>query len=296
MNRNVILTCALTGASDTADKSEHVPVTPKQIAESGIEAAKAGATVLHIHVRNPETGKGSREVAYYREVVGRIRDSGVDVILNLTGGMGGTVDISDASPNERGPLTDLVGAKERLVHVEELRPEICTLDCGTINLSDSTTFHVGTPEMLRVGAAYTQELGVKPEMEVFDTGHVWLGNTLVEEGLIDGTPLYQLCMGIRYGAPANPRVLAAMVDLLPPGAEWASFSIGALQFPWVAQSVIMGGNVRVGLEDNLMLSKGIKATNAQLTAKAKQIIELLGSRVVSPAEARDKLGLVNHAA
>src|SRR5665647_1599019 len=293
MNRNVILTCALTGSSDTASKSQYVPVTPKEIAESGIEAAQAGATVLHIHVRDPETKKGSRKLEYYREVVGRIRDSGVDVIINLTGGMGGTLEIRDEDPSSRGPLTDLVGAKERLAHVAELRPEICTLDCGTINLSDSTTFHVGTPELLRVGARYTQEIGVKPEMEVFDTGHVWLANTLVEEKLIDSPPLYQLCMGIRYGAPANPRVFAAMVDMLPADAQWTSFSIGAVEFPWVAQSVLMGGNVHVGLEDNLLLSRGVKGSNAQLVAKAKQIIELLGARVVSPDEARDTLGLKN---
>lgn len=291
MNRDVVLTCALTGAGDTTGKSEHVPVTAQAIAESGIEAARAGATVVHIHVREPETGQGSRKTAFYAEVVERIQTSGVDVILNLTAGMGGDLEVPDKDPLTPGPATDLVGAKERLVHIEQIKPEICTLDCGTLNFGDGSNIYVGTGEMVRTGAEHIKNLGVKPELETFDTGQVWLANQAYADGLIESPPLYQLCMGIPYGAPAEPRVLQSMVDMLPADAQWASFAIGRMQFPWVAQSVLLGGNVRVGLEDNLYLSKGVKATNAQLTAKAKDIIEQLGARVLTPDEGRAKLGL-----
>jgi uncharacterized protein (DUF849 family) len=291
MNPEVILTCALTGAGDTVGKSEHVPVTPTQIAEAGIAAARAGATVVHVHVRDPETGQGSRDPRLYAEVVERIDASGVDVIVNLTAGMGGDLHVRDADPASPGPNTDLVGALERLVHVEQIRPEICTLDCGSLNFGDHDMAYVSTPEMLRAGARRIQELGVKPEMEVFDTGHVRMANQLVAEGLIESPPLYQLCLGIPYGAPAEPRVAQTMVDMLPPDAQWAGFGIGRSQMPMVAQMVLLGGHVRVGLEDNLYLSKGVLATNAQLVERAKDIIELMGARVVSPAEGREKLGL-----
>jgi uncharacterized protein (DUF849 family) len=291
MNPEVILTCALTGAGDTVGKSEHVPVTPQQIAESGIAAARAGATVVHVHVRDPETGRGSRETRFYAEVVERIEASGVDVVINLTAGMGGDLQVRDSDPTTPGPDTDLVGATERLAHIEEIRPEICTLDCGSLNFGDGDMTYVSTPEMLRTGARRIQELGVKPELEVFDTGHVWMANRLHAEGLLDDPPLYQMCLGIPYGAPAEPRVAQAMVDMLPQGANWAGFAIGRMQMPMVAQMVLLGGNVRVGLEDNLYLSKGVMATNAQLVERARNIIELMGSRVVSAAEARETLGL-----
>lgn len=291
MNPEVILTCALTGAGDTVGRSEHVPVTPEQIAHSGIEAARAGATIVHVHVRDPETGKGSRETRFYSEVVERIEASGEDVIINLTAGMGGDLQVRNADPMTPGRDSDLVSAEERLAHVEQIRPEICTLDCDTMNFGDGDMIYVGTPEMLRTGAKRIQELGVRPEMEVFDTGHLWLANTLVEEGLIDAPPLYQLCLGIPYGAPATPKVAQAMTDMLPKGAQWAGFGIGRHQMPMVAQMVLLGGHVRVGLEDNLYLSKGVKATNAALVDKAKGIIEAMGSRVLSPADGRDKLGL-----
>jgi len=293
MNREVIVTCALTGAGDTVGRSEHVPVTPAQIAASAVDAAHAGATVVHVHVRDPETGHGSRDTRLYREVVQRIADSGVDVIVNLTAGMGGDLQVRDAEPAVPGPGTDLVGALERLAHVEELRPEMCTLDCGSLNFSDGDQVYVSTPEMLRAGARRIQELGVKPELEVFDTGHVWMANQLVAEGLLEPPPLYQLCMGIPYGAPAEPRMVQAMVDLLPAGAQWAGFGIGRMQFPMVAQAVLLGGHVRVGLEDNLYLARGVKATNAQLVERAVSIIELLGARVLTPAEGRDLLGLAS---
>jgi len=291
VNREVIVTCALTGAGDTVGRSEHVPVTPHQIARAAIDAARAGATVVHVHVRDPATGQGSRRTELYREVVERIRASDVDVIINLTAGMGGDLQIRDAEPAAPGPDSDLIGARERLAHVEELRPEMCTLDCGSLNFGDHDLIYVSTPEMLRAGARRVQELGVKPELEVFDTGHVWMASQLVAEGLIDDPPLFQLCTGIAYGTPAQPRMVQAMADLLPVGALWAAFAIGRMQLPMAAQAVLLGGHVRVGLEDNLYLSRGVKATNAQLVERVRTLIELLGARVLSPAEGRDVLGL-----
>ena len=212
MNRNVMITCALTGAGDTVGRSEHVPVTPEQIAESGIAAARAGATIVHIHVRDPETGVGSRDVALYREVVERIRASDVDVIINTTAGMGGDLVLDPHDPTTFLEGTDLVSGVDRLPHVEELLPDICTLDCGSLNFGEGSLVYVSTPDMLREGAKKIQELGVRCEMEIFDTGHLWFAKTLVEEGLIDAPAMYQLCMGIPYGAPADPMTLMAMVQ------------------------------------------------------------------------------------
>ncbi len=291
MNRTVILTCALTGAGDTVARSEHVPVTPEQIAESGIAAARAGATVLHVHVRDPETGKGSREVGYYREAVERIRASGVDVIVNTTAGMGGDLVLDPQQPTRILDGTDLVNGVERLAHVEQVRPDICTLDCGSLNFGEGSQLYVSTPDILRDGARRIQELGVRAEMEIFDTGHLWLARRLVEEGLIDDPPLFQLCMDIPYGAPADPALLAAMVRQLPEGAVWASFALGRMQMPWVAQSMLLGGHVRVGLEDNLYLDRGVKATNAQLVERARTIIEAMGAKVATPDQAREMLKL-----
>ncbi|EIE98760.1 BKACE family enzyme [Saccharomonospora glauca] len=291
MRDEVIITCALTGAGDTVGKSEYVPVTPEQIAASAIEAANAGAAVVHVHVRDVETGQGSRDVALYREVVRRIRESGVDVVLNLTAGMGGDLVIDDEDPLKPVDGTDLVNALDRLPHVEELLPDICTLDCGSLNFGEGNQLYVSTPDMLRTGARRIQELGVKPELEIFDTGNLWFATKLVEEGLIDAPPLFQLCMGIPYGAPPNPALLQVMVDMLPENAQWASFAIGRNQLPWVAESVLRGGHVRVGLEDNLYLSKGVKATNGQLVERAVRIVEDLGATVAGPDAARRILGL-----
>jgi uncharacterized protein (DUF849 family) len=291
MNRTVMVTCALTGAGDTVGRSEHVPVTPQQIAESGIAAAKAGATIVHVHVRDPETGKGSREVALYKEAVERIRDSGVDVIINTTAGMGGDLVLDPQEPTRFVEGTDLVNGVDRLAHVGEVMPDICTLDCGSLNFGEGSTVYVSTPDILRDGAKRIQELGVRVEMEIFDTGHLWFATQLVEEGLIDAPPMYQLCMDIPYGAPADPLLLAAMVHQLPPGAIWTSFALGRMQMPWVAQSVLLGGHVRVGLEDNLYLSRGVKATNAQLVERARTIIEAMGARVATPDDAREILDL-----
>lgn len=291
VNRKVVITCALTGAGDTTGRSEHVPVTPEQIAESGIAAARAGASVIHIHVREPSTGQGSRNVDYYREVVERVRESDVDVVINTTAGMGGDLVLDPQDPTTFVEGTDLVTGLERLAHVEQLLPDICTLDCGSLNFGEGSLVYVSTPDMLREGAKRIQELGVRCEMEIFDTGHLWFARQLVEEGLIDAPPLFQLCMDIPYGAPADPLLLASMVHQLPEGSQWASFALGRMQMPWVAQSVLLGGHVRVGLEDNLYLSRGVKATNAQLVERAVGIVEALGSEVASPDETRELLDL-----
>jgi uncharacterized protein (DUF849 family) len=295
MNRKVIVTCALTGAADTTGKSEHVPVTPEQIADNAIAAARAGASVVHIHVRDVETGQGSRDVALYREVVRLVRESDVDPVINLTAGMGGDLILDPGEPTKQLPGTDLVSGLERLAHVEELRPEICTIDCGSLNFGEGSQVYISTPDMLREGAERIKELGVKPEMEIFDTGNLWFANIMVEEGLIAPPPLYQLCMGIPYGAPVNAGLLHAMVNMLPKGAQWTSFAIGRDQLPWVAQAVLLGGHVRVGLEDNLYLSKGVKATNAQLTERAIQIVHDLGASVATSDEAREILQLEKRA-
>lgn len=291
MNHKVILTAALTGAGDTVGRSEHVPVTPKQIAASAVEAAEAGASAVHIHVRDPETGAPSRDNALYREVAERIKETGIDIVINLTAGMGGDLVIGQDDPMAFDTGTDLVNGLERLPHVEELLPDICTLDCGSLNFGDGSHVYVSTPDMLRAGAKRIHELGVRPELEIFDTGHLWFAKQMHAEGLLDDPTLFQLCTGIPYGAPADPGVLQSMVNLLPEGAQWSSFSIGRMQMPWVAQSVLLGGHARVGLEDNLYLSKGVKATNGQLVEKAVNIVELLGARVASPAETRATLKL-----
>lgn len=291
MNPEVIITAALTGAGDTVGRSEHVPVTPEQIASSAIDAANAGAAVVHIHVRDVDSGQGSRDVSLYREVVRQVRESGVDVVINLTAGMGGDLFLDQDDPLKPVDGTDLVTGIDRLPHVEELLPDICTMDCGSLNFGEGSQLYVSTPDMMRAGARRIQELGVKPELEIFDTGQLRFANQLIAEGLIDSPALFQLCMGIPYGAPADPAVLQSMVNMLPEGANWASFAIGRQQFPWVAQSALLGGQVRVGLEDNLYLSKGVKATNAQLVERAVTIVESLGSKVATPDEARAKLGL-----
>ncbi|MEC7809975.1 MAG: 3-keto-5-aminohexanoate cleavage protein [Actinomycetota bacterium] len=292
MNRNVIITCAVTGAGETADKSEHVPVTPKQIAESALEAANAGAAIVHCHVRDPDTGKGSRNPDYYEEVVDRIRQKDSQVIINLTAGMGGDLVIGPGeNPMNFGEGTDLVGAKARLEHVERIRPDICSLDCGSLNFGNSNEVYVSTPEMLREMTQKVRSLGVRPELEIFDTGNLWFAETMISEGLIDPPFWIQLCLSIPYGTPLDIGILYAMVNRLPAETEFTSFGLGAMQMPMVAQSVMLGGHVRVGLEDNLYLEKGVLASNADLVDKAVKIIELMGASVQSPDEARKTLNL-----
>ncbi len=298
MNWNAFITCAVTGSGETAHKSDKVPVTPEQIANSAIEAAKAGAAVVHIHVRDPRTGKGSRSTELYAEVVDRIRSSDVDVVINLTAGMGGDLvlggDENVLPLNPEG--TDMVGATERLDHVTKLRPEICTLDCGTMNFASGGDYIMtNTPSVLRKMAKIVQDLGVRPELEVFDTGHLVMVKDLVKEGLLDDPVMIQLCMGIAYGAPDDPTTFMAMVNQLPNDCVFSAFSISRMQLPFVAQSVLAGGNVRVGLEDNLYLNKGELATNCSLVDRARTILEGMNVKVLGPQDVRDKLKLTKHA-
>lgn len=294
MNQDVIITCAVTGAGDTVGKSPHVPVTPAQIARAAIDAAKAGAAIVHIHVRDPMTGKGGRDPAHFREVVERIRKSGTDVVLNLTAGMGGQLQLNDVDPMKRGPETDLVSSEIRFRHVEDLRPEICTIDCGSMNFGEDTVV-VNWPADLRWMAKRARELGVKPELEVFDMGQMVNALNLCKEGLIDDPPMFQICLGIAGGAPATSESMLALRNMMPSNAHWAAFGISRAEFPMLAQAVLFGGHVRVGLEDNLYLGKGQLATNAQLVEKAVRLVRELGARVVGPEETRRKLKLRNHA-
>ncbi len=294
MNKDVIISCAVTGSGDTVGKHPAIPVTPKEIANAAIEAASAGAAIAHMHVRNPETGKATRDDELYKEVVSRIKEDGTDVIINLTSGMGGDIEIGPEDDLLKfGPNTDFINAMERLSHVEKILPDICSLDCGTLNFGDGNMIYVSTPEQLRIGAKRIQELGVKPELEIFDTGHMWFANQMHNEGLLDTPALYQICLGIPYGAPANTSSMENMVKMVPEGSNWAAFGIGAMQMPMAAQAVLLGGNVRVGLEDNLYLEKGVFASNGSLVEKVGSLINHMGASIMSAKDARKKLGLKN---
>jgi uncharacterized protein (DUF849 family) len=295
MNREVFITCAVTGSGSSQDRSPHVPRSPAQIADSAIAAAKAGAAVVHCHVRDPETGKPSRDLALYREVTERIRDSATDVVLNLTAGMGGDLLFDGTESMVASARSDMAGAAERVAHVVECRPEICTLDCGTMNFNEADYVMVNTPGMLRDMGARMRDSGVRIEIEAFDTGHLWFAKELVKEGVIPSPVLVQLCMGVPWGAPDDLNTFMAMVNNVPGDWHWSAFSIGRNQMPYVAAAVLAGGNVRVGLEDNLWLDKGVLATNAQLVERAVGIISSLGARVITPAAVREKLGLVKRA-
>jgi uncharacterized protein (DUF849 family) len=298
MNHDVIISCAVTGDDTKVKKSPHCAITPAEIAATAIEAARAGAAIVHIHVRDPETGNFSMETRHYREVVKRIRESKVDVLVNLTCGMGGYIVIGENGLKDTpAPGSDFCTQEDRMRHVIDLaqeglyKPDICTLDCGSLNFGDGNRAYVSTPNYLRQGAAIARDLKVKPELEVFDTGNLWFVKQMVKEGLLDNPALIQLCMGIAYGVPADTGHLLAMVNALPENCNWGSFAISRMQMPWVAQSVLLGGNVRVGLEDNLYLSKGVYASNAQLVEKARTIVEAMGGRILNAAEARDRLKL-----
>jgi len=293
MNREVFITCAVTGSGATQDRSPHVPRSPKQIADAAIAAAKAGAAVVHCHVRDPETGAPSRDLGLFRELTERIRDAQTDVVLNLTAGMGG--DITFGGIEAPLPLnaagTDMAGATERVAHVAECLPEICTLDCGTMNFAEADYVMTNTPGMLQAMGRMMTDLGVKPEIEAFDTGHLWYAKQLVADGILEPDALVQLCMGVPWGAPDDLNTFMAMVNNVPPEWTFSAFSLGRNQMPYVAASVLAGGNVRVGLEDNLMLDRGVLATNAQLVERAVSIIESLGARVIGPEDVRRKLNL-----
>jgi len=297
MNREVFITCAVTGAGATQDRSPHVPRSPAQIADSAIDAARAGAAVVHCHVREPDSGKPSRRVALYREVTERIRAADVDVVLNLTAGMGG--DLVFGGVDSPLPLsesgTDMIGAAQRLEHVRQCLPEICTLDCGTMNFAEADYVMTNTPGMLRAMGSMITELGVRPEIEAFDTGHLWFAKQLVAEGIIREPVLVQLCMGVPWGAPDDLHTLMAMVANVPAGWTYSAFSLGRHQMPFVAAAVLSGGNVRVGLEDNLFLDRGVLATNAQLVERAVTIVENLGARVIGPQQVRERLALEKRA-
>jgi uncharacterized protein (DUF849 family) len=297
MTREVFITCAVTGSGATQDRSPHVPRSPQEIAESAIDAAKAGAAIVHCHVRDPESGAPSRRLDLYREVTERIRAAEVDVVLNLTAGMGG--DLVFGPPDAPLPLretgTDMIGAEARVAHIAACLPEICTLDCGTMNFAEADYVMTNTPGMLRAMGRMMTELGVKPEIEAFDTGHLWFSKELVREGVLEAPALVQLCMGVPWGAPDDLNTFLAMVNNVPDAWTFSAFSLGRNQMAYAAAAVLAGGHVRVGLEDNLWLEKGVLATNAQLVERAVGIVERMGARVMGPQEVRAKLGLVKRA-
>jgi uncharacterized protein (DUF849 family) len=289
MNHEVIVTCAVTGAGDSVGRSPHVPVTPRQIADACIEAAAAGAAIVHIHVRDPATGKAARRVEYYEEVVGYIRASNTDIVLNLTCGMGGDLYLDADDPSKVVEGTDLATPYQRMEHVHRLRPEMCTIDCGSMNFGDHVVINRSAD--LEKMARMALDWGVKPELEVFDMGQVGIALRMVNKGLIAGSPLFQFCLGIDGGAAASAQSILALRSMLPANATWAAFGISQHEMPMVAQAVLLGGHVRVGLEDNLYLERGVLATNGGLVAKAVRIVNDLGARALTPAEARTKLGL-----
>ena len=296
-NTKPFITCAVTGSGGTQDRSPHVPRSPEQIANDCIDAAKAGAAVVHCHVREPDTGKPSRRIELYRELTERVRDAEVDVVLNLTAGMGGDIVFGDTEApfplNEAA--TDMVGATERMEHVRQCLPEICTLDCGTMNFAEADYVMTNTPGMLRAMGKMMTDLGVRPEIEAFDTGHLWLAKQLVSEGIIEDPVMIQLCMGIPWGAPDDLNTFMAMVNNIPESWTFSAFSIGRNQMPFAAAAMLAGGNIRVGLEDNLWLGKGQLATNAQLVEKAATIVTNMGATLMTPAEVREKMQLTKRA-
>ena len=297
MRNEVFITAAITGSGGTQNRSDLVPRSPKQIAEAAIDAAKAGAAIVHCHVRDPDTGVPSRDISYYREVTERIRDSDVDVVLNLTAGMGGDMVFGsvDAPLPYSQAGTDMASASERVQHVAECLPEICTLDCGTMNFAEADYVMTNTPGMLRAMAKMMTDIGVRPEIEAFDTGHLWFAKQLVSEGLITDPVMVQLCMNVPWGAPDDLNTFLAMVNNVPKNWVHSAFSLGRHQMPYVAAATLSGGNVRVGLEDNLWLEKGVLATNAQLVEKAVSIISSLGPKIMTPSQVRQELKLVKRA-
>lgn len=297
MNQDVFITCAVTGAGPGPRKNPHVPVTPAQIAADVLAVAEAGAAIAHVHVRDPRTAEGSRDTELYAEVLQRVRDRNQSIIVNFTAGMGGDLEFASVNPLVPGPGTDLVTQEERLVHVDRLRPDICTLDCGSYNVGEGNLVYVSTVDQIRRGAGLIRSYGVKPELEVFDLGHLDLVVKLIGEGAFDAPPMIQFCLGVSYGAPATTTAMKAMADAVQ-GLDvvWSAFGVGRMQMPMVAQAVLLGGHVRVGLEDNIWLEKGVPATNVALVQRARTIIEAMGARVMSVSATRDRLGLRGGAA
>ncbi|BAB54457.1 hypothetical protein MLTONO_p0006 (plasmid) [Mesorhizobium loti] len=292
MNNEIFITCAVTGAGPGPRKNSNVPVTPAQIAEDVLAVAEAGAAIAHVHVRDPETTEGSRDVKLYAEVLERVRDRNNDIIMNMTAGMGGDLVLGSNDPTQPQPGTDLVNQKTRLLHVEALRPDICTLDCGSYNVGEGNLVYISTPEQIREGAQTIRGLGVKPELEVFDLGHLDFVMKLIGEGAFAGPAMIQFCLGVNYGAPPTTTAMKAMADAVR-GSDvvWSAFGVGRMQMPMVAQAVLLGGNVRVGLEDNIWLDRGVPATNVSLVKRAREIVERMGVRIMSSSATRDRLGL-----
>jgi uncharacterized protein (DUF849 family) len=290
MNRTVMISCAVTGSADTPGRNPAVPVTPQQIAESAVDAAKAGAAIVHIHVRDPQTTRPSMQFDHYREVVERIRGSGTDVVINLTTGPGARFVPGLDDPFKVGPATSLRPVQDRVQHVIKLKPEICSLDMGSMNMGHNV--FVNSVGYLEAMATAIRDAGVLPELEVFETGHLLLAKRMIENGFIKPPGMFQICLGISWAQPATPEAMSYMRSLLPPDSPWFAFGISLHQFPMVAQAVLLGGNVRVGMEDNIYLERGkLAPSNAALVEKAVQIIEVLGDQVATPADAREMLGL-----
>jgi uncharacterized protein (DUF849 family) len=290
MQRKVIISCAVTGSADTPSRNPAVPVTPEQIANSAIDAAKAGAAIVHIHVRDPNSTKPSMDTALYREVVERIRASGTDVLINLTTGPGARFTHDDSDPSKPGAESVLKSPEERVRHVVELKPDICSLDMGSLNMGDRV--FVNTPKHLQAMAVAIKDAGVMPELEVFETGHLLLAKRFIENGYVEPPGMFQICLGISWGQPATTEAMAYMRSLLPPDSPWFAFGISLHQFPMVAQTILLGGHPRVGLEDNIYLEKGkLAPSNAALVEKAAKIIEILGDQVATHTDARQILRL-----
>jgi uncharacterized protein (DUF849 family) len=291
MQRKVMISCAVTGSADTPGRNPAVPVTPEQIAGSAIDAAKAGAAIVHIHVRDPKTTKPSMADELSRKVVERIRASGTDVLINLTTGPGARFTHDESDPAKPGPGSVLKSPEERVRHVVELKPDICSLDMGSLNMGDRV--FINTPKHLQSMAVAIKDAGVMPELEVFETGHLLLAKRFIEEGHVKPPGLFQICLGISWGQPATTEAMTYMRSLLPPNSPWFAFGISLHQFPMVAQTVLLGGHPRVGLEDNIYLEKGkLAPSNAALVEKAARIIEVLGDQVATAKEARQMLGLL----
>lgn len=290
MTRPTILTCAVTGNLVKPQQTPHLPITPEQIADSAIAAAKAGAAIAHIHVREPATGEPSMEIAYYREVMQRIAASGSDVIVNLTTGPGGRFVPSDDDPAVAGPGTSIKRPEQRVAHIEELRPELATLDLNTMWSMSAVV--INTPRNVKIMAERIRAAGAKPELEVFDSSDIHFARDLLEQGVLDSPALFQIVTGVKYGAASTPQTMAYMQSLLPKDAEWAAFGIGRMQYPMLAQAWLLGGHVRVGMEDNIYLEKGrLAESNAELVEKGARVVRELGGQIATPAEARAMLGL-----
>lgn len=291
MARKTILTVAVTGNLTTLEQHPGLPCTPEQIANAAIESAKVGAAVAHIHVREPN-GRPSMDVALYREVMDRICDSGTDIIINLTTGPGQRFVPSEDDPKVAAPGTTLMHPLRRVEHIVELKPEICTLDLNTMWSFNSAV--INSPQSATTMAEVMREAGSKPELEIFDSGDLHLARDLIEKGVLDRPPLFQIVMGVKYSFNASLETLLYAKSLLPEDAMWAAFGVGRFEFPMLAATFVAGGHVRVGLEDNIYLRKGVLApSNAALVEKAARVIDDLGGKLATTAEAREILGLTS---